>query len=61
MNLKELVKKVEGEFRISQVKDLEFSFIKEITEGKFSPLCYFLFLQFLIYVNVEIINFNGIN
>ena len=33
MNLKELVKKVECEFRISQVKDLEFSFIKEITEG----------------------------
>ena len=33
MSLKELVKKVEGEFRISQVKDLEFSFIKEITEG----------------------------
>jgi len=33
MSLKELVKKVEDVSRISQVKDLEFSFIKEITEG----------------------------
>lgn len=33
MNLKELVKKVECGSRISQVKDLKFSFIKEITEG----------------------------
>jgi hypothetical protein len=33
MNLKELVEKVNGEFRISQIKDLDFSYVKEIVEG----------------------------